>query len=194
MKNSNRRLILASNSPRRKALLTQLGFQFEVKAFETDESFPDTLEKRLVAEYIAKQKNLFHRKKFPDDIIITADTTVIYQDNILGKPSSKDEACIMLKQLSNDTHLVVTGVCISSPDKATSFSNTTEVTFRRLADDEISRYIDECKPFDKAGAYGIQEWIGMMGVSAIKGSFFNVVGLPVDQVYVELNYFLRKNS
>ncbi len=176
-------LILASNSPRRKQLLTEAGFQFEVKTVSFEEVFPEDLASNKVAEYLAIEKNHAHRKAFQRETIITADTVVIFMDKILGKPKNTGEAKKVLELLSGKTHQVITGVCISTPEKEISFSNFTEVKFRSLTKEEIDFYVNTSLPLDKAGSYGIQDWIGLVGVEWIKGSFYNVVGLPVDQVY-----------
>ncbi|MEQ8906537.1 Maf family nucleotide pyrophosphatase [Ekhidna sp.] len=177
-------LILASNSPRRKQLLKEVGLQFEVKTIPFDEVFPEGMASDKVAEYLAVEKNKAHREAFGDQgTIITADTVVIFTDKILGKPESKAEARKILKILSGKIHQVMSGVCISTGEKQVSFSNLTEVKFRELTDEEIDYYIEIEPPLDKAGSYGIQEWIGKIGVEWIKGSYFNVVGLPVDAVY-----------
>lgn len=182
-------LILASKSPRRKQLLEAAGFQFEVKTIEFDEVFPEELACNEVAEYLAIEKNKAHREAFKSGTIITSDTIVIFEDHILGKPENEQEAFNVLRTLSGKTHLVMSGVCISNSDKQVAFSSTTEVKFKELTDEEISYYIKIAKPMDKAGSYGIQEWVGMIGVEWIKGSFYNVVGLPVDKVYQALKHF-----
>lgn len=181
--NSTPRLILASNSPRRQELLRNAGFRFEVFTRDFDEKFPDTLAPAEVAEYLAKQKNENYRKLLENETVITADTTVVLDERVLNKPLNRKNAFAMLKSLSAKTHLVVSGVCISSPEKVISFSDITEVSFFPLTADEINYYIDNYKPFDKAGAYGIQEWIGLTKVKELKGSFYNVMGLPVSMVY-----------
>ncbi|SNS69304.1 septum formation protein [Ekhidna lutea] len=180
-------LILASNSPRRKQLLEEIGLQFEVKTIPFEETFPEDLASDKVAEYLAIEKNKAHREAFGDDsTIITADTVVIFTDKILGKPKSKEEAKKILQILSGKIHQVMSGVCISKGEKQVSFSNLTEVMFRELTEGEIDYFIEAEPPLDKAGSYGIQDWIGKIGVEWIKGSFYNVVGLPVDQVYTVL--------
>lgn len=179
-------LILASKSPRRKQLLEQVGFTFDVKTIEFDEVFPEDLETSKVAEYLAIEKNKAHREAFKSGTIITADTVVIFTDKILGKPTDEDEAHKVLKLLSGKIHQVMSGVCISNEEKLISFSNLTEVKFHELTDEEINHYVKTASPMDKAGSYGIQEWIGLIGVEWIKGSYFNVVGLPIDQVYKSL--------
>ncbi|MBR08113.1 MAG: septum formation protein Maf [Rickettsiales bacterium] len=181
--NSTHHLILASNSPRRQQLLKDLGFEFEVFTRDFDESFPQDLPSIVVAEFLAIKKNHNYRELRPYDLIITSDTTVICDDQVLNKASSKEEAKEMLNLLSGRTHQVVSGVCISSSDKEVCFSDITEVTFESISDNEMDYYIDHFKPFDKAGAYGIQEWIGMAKISSINGSYFTVMGLPTHLVY-----------
>ncbi|MEP0985276.1 Maf family nucleotide pyrophosphatase [Ekhidna sp.] len=182
-------LILASKSPRRKQLLAAAGFQFEVKTIEFEENFPADMASTEVAEYLAVEKNKAHREAFKTGTILTSDTVVIFNDRILGKPNNAAEAFDVLKTLSGKIHLVMSGVCISNSEKQVAFSSTTEVKFKDLTEDEISHYIEIASPMDKAGSYGIQEWIGMIGVEWIKGSFYNVVGLPVDKVYQALSAF-----
>lgn len=180
-------LILASKSPRRKQLLKDAGFVFEVQTIEFDEVFPESMDTTKVAEYLAIEKNKAHRAAFQNGTIITSDTVVIFNDSILGKPKDKEEAKRVLKLLSGKIHQVMSGVCISNETKQISFSNLTEVKFKELSEGEIEHYIEVAPPLDKAGSYGIQDWIGLIGVEWIKGSFYNVVGLPVDQVYKTLN-------
>ena len=179
-------LILASNSPRRKQLLQEAGFDFEVKTIPFEEHFPSELSADKVAEYLAIEKSKAHRDVFPNATIITADTVVVFMDTALGKPKDKKEAFKTLKLLSGKIHQVYSGVCISNEKKSISFSCATEVKFKELTEDEISQYIDQYQPFDKAGSYGIQEWIGLIGIEWINGSYFNVVGLPVHEVHTVL--------
>lgn len=181
--NSPHHLILASNSPRRQELLKQAGFSFDVFTRAFDEQFPASLPAEEVAEYLARQKNENYRKLLADETVITADTTVVLGDQVINKPGNREEAFRMLRSLSGKSHLVISGVCISTPEKSIAFSDTTEVVFHPISDNEIAYYIDTFKPFDKAGAYGIQEWIGLTKVKELKGSFYNVMGLPVSQVY-----------
>ncbi len=159
---------------------------FTANAYEVDESFPSHLSKSDVAEYLAVHKNRYHRKKIATGIIVCADTTVVMKDVILEKPANIEDAKRMIKVLSGNTHQVITGVCISSESKELSFKDTTEVTFRQLDSSEINYYVEKYKPLDKAGAYGIQEWLGMVGITQIKGSYYNVVGLPIEKVYFTL--------
>ena len=182
-------IILASNSPRRRELLGGLGIPFEVKVLpDIEESYPVNLPVSLIAEYIAKEKaNAYQKVMADNDLIITADTIVIVGDEVMGKPVDADDACRMLRKLSGVTHQVTTGVCLTTKHFQRQFSVTTDVTFKVLSDEEIHHYISVYKPFDKAGAYGIQEWIGHIGVTQLNGSYFNVMGLPVQRIYMELS-------
>lgn len=185
--NSTPRLILASDSPRRKQLLSEAGFQFESGALPFDESYPPNIVKGQIGEYLATKKNEIHRDHYDDDaVIITADTIVLKGDLLLEKPKDEKVAFDMIRRLSGACHQVITGVCVSDPDKRSIFSEVTQVFFRHLTDDEINHYIENFKPFDKAGAYGIQEWIGMIGITHILGSYYNVMGLPVEKLYTVL--------
>ncbi|MBP5776233.1 MAG: septum formation protein Maf [Prevotella sp.] len=181
-------LILASNSPRRKELLAGLGLPFEVRVLEgIDESYPKELPVAEVALYIAGKKAAVYRQTIADDeLIITADTVVVVGDEILGKPVDEADAVRMLRELSGRTHQVTTGVCLLTTQQERRFAVTTDVTFKSLTDDEIQYYVTRYKPFDKAGAYGIQEWIGYIGVTGLHGSYYNVMGLPVQRIYNEL--------
>jgi septum formation protein len=187
----NYKLILASNSPRRKELLAGLGMPFEVRVLQDiDEEYPDDLPVNEVARYIAKEKaDAYRRIIAPDELIITADTVVIVGDEILGKPVDEADAVRMLRLLSGRTHQVTTGVCLLTAKKERCFDVTTDVTFKALSDDEIDYYVDHYRPFDKAGAYGIQEWIGYIGVTGLHGSYYNVMGLPVQRIYQELTKY-----
>ena len=181
-------IILASNSPRRKELLAGLGLPFEVRVLQDiDESYPDDLPVSEVALYIAGKKADAYRASLADDeLVITADTVVIVGDEILGKPADEADAERMLRLISGRTHQVTTGVCMLSRETERRFAVTTDVTFKPLSDDEIRYYITHYKPFDKAGAYGIQEWIGYIGVTGLHGSYYNVMGLPVQRIYETL--------
>lgn len=172
-------LILASNSPRRKELLQSLELDFAVEVYATDESFPADLETEKVAEFIAQKKAEAFRPLHESELLITSDTVVINDGQILGKPSDKLEAIEMLTNLSGKQHQVTTAVCLKTLQKEISFSVTTEVYFSELDEATIEHYVDQYKPFDKAGAYGIQEWIGKVGISKIEGDYYNVVGLPL---------------
>ena len=188
----NYHIILASNSPRRRELLGGLGIPFEVKVLpDIEESYPDDLPVSQIAEYISTEKATAYRELMADhDLIITADTVVIACDEVMGKPVDADDARRMLKKLSGVTHQVTTGVCLTTKTRQHHFSVTTDVTFKTLTDEEINHYIEVYKPYDKAGAYGIQEWIGYVGVTSIHGSYFNVMGLPVQRIYNELATFI----
>lgn len=177
-------IILASNSPRRRELLGQLGINYTVKTIDgIDESFPDTLHNDAVAEYIANKKaDAYLQTMSENDLIITADTIVCVEGEILGKPEDAEDARRMLRKLSGREHDVVTGVVVATKGRKETFSVTTRVRFANLTDEIIAYYIENFNPFDKAGAYGIQEWIGYVGVESINGSFFNVIGLPVQRL------------
>lgn len=182
-------LILSSNSPRRKELLQGLGIPFKVLVIKgIDESYPDTLPAAEVAEYIAVKKAAPYRDNIAgtDNIVLTADTVVVCNDDIMGKPTDEQDAFRMLRELSGKTHQVYTGVCLTTSTVQKHFCVRTDVTFRELSDEEIMHYIRTYKPFDKAGAYGIQEWIGYVGITSIHGSYYNVMGLPVQRIYQEL--------
>lgn len=185
------RIVLGSNSPRRKKLLAGLDLQFEVETIPgIDESYPDTLTSEAIPLYIARKKAEAYLDKMSDnELLITADTIVATYDRILGKPANREEAIEMLRYLSDHVHEVITGVCLTTKDKTVSFSVASAVCFGRLEEEDIIYYVDKYRPFDKAGSYGIQEWIGYIGVEAINGSFYNVMGLPVQRLYQELKKF-----
>jgi septum formation protein len=187
-------LILASASPRRISLLKELNLTFDILPLDVDEVYPTHLTDHEVARFLAELKaDAFPAEKFTDNtILITADTIVCLNDEVLGKPEDREHAIEMLRTLSGKMHKVITGVCIRSQNKQVVFSNETDVYFCNLSDDEIIYYVDQFKPFDKAGAYGIQEWIGYIGIEKIEGSYFNVMGLPVQQLYYELGKFILK--
>lgn len=180
--------VLASNSPRRKELLAGLGLNFEVRVIDgIDESYPASLPASEVAQYIAEKKADAYRSTMQaDELIITADTVVIVGEDILGKPHDEADAVRMLREISGRTHQVTTGVSLLTSTQQCSFSVTTDVTFKSLSDEEIMHYVSHYRPFDKAGAYGIQEWIGYIGVTGLHGSYYNVMGLPVQRIYTEL--------
>lgn len=184
-------IILASNSPRRKELLKGLGIIFKTRAADgLDESFPHDLHPASVAEFLAQKKAEYYKKEMAtDELIITADTVVISGSDILNKPADRQEAIDMLTLLSGKTHEVITGVCLTTKHKQVAFSSVSDVTFCRLTPQETAFYVDNYRPFDKAGAYGIQEWIGYIAVEKINGSFYNVMGLPVQKLYQELKKF-----
>jgi septum formation protein len=186
------RIILASKSPRRRELLKELGIKFEVTFSDWHENFPSDLKGHEIAVYLAeeKAKSLRHILH-PGDIIITADTVVWCNGKVLDKPSDKQNAREIIREISCNTHDVITGVSLLSLNKQRSFFSSTKVTFTELTDEEIEFYISEFEPYDKAGAYGIQEWIGLAACSYIEGSYFNVMGLPVEQLYHELLQFIK---
>ena len=210
------KIILASNSPRRKELLAGLGIPYDVFVLQgIDESYPDDLPANEVAEYIARKKAKAYRNEIRStkneklsiinscsrackplvqadkpsgqlSIILTADTIVVCDGEILGKPHDADDACAMLRKLSGKTHQVYTGYCLQTADKTVSGTVCSDVTFKELSDEEITYYVEKYKPLDKAGAYGIQEWIGYIGITGIRGSYYNVMGLPVQRIYEEI--------
>lgn len=185
------KIVLASNSPRRRELLSGLGLDFEVRVIPgIDESYPASLKADDVPIYIAEKKAKAYIPSMADnELIITADTIVWTFQEILGKPSTREEAISMLHALSDHAHEVVTGVCLTTKEQSISFSVSSAVSFAKLSVEEIQYYVDTYNPLDKAGAYGIQEWIGYVGVEAINGSFYNVMGLPIQRVYQELKKF-----
>ena len=185
----NYNIILGSGSPRRKELLQGLGLEFQVLVRKgISEEYPADMPAQDVAQYIAEEKAEAYTDLLddPQTLVITADTVVICDGQILGKPADAADARRMLAMLGGKTHQVTTGVCIETKEKKVAFHVTTDVTFKQLTDDEISYYISNYRPFDKAGAYGIQEWIGYIGVTAMNGSYFNVMGLPVQRIYQTL--------
>jgi septum formation protein len=187
------RIILASRSPRRQQMLREMGLKFDVVLKEYTETFPEGLDGKSVAEYISQQKAASFRGELSDnEIVITADTIVWCNNMVLGKPGDYSEAENMLMEISGNTHEVITGVTLFSLLKERTFSVSSRVTFDPLTPEEISFYINSYKPYDKAGAYGIQEWIGLIACSGIEGSYFNVVGLPVRTLYKELQEFVSE--
>jgi septum formation protein len=184
-------IILASKSPRRQELLHGMGVDFQILTKETDESFPPEMPLDEVPKFLSLQKSLaFSDEELPADyLLITSDTVVICEGEILGKPKDREDAARMLQLLSGKTHHVVTGVTVRSLEKTESFAVRSNVTFAQLDDEEIDYYIEHCKPYDKAGAYGIQEWIGYVGISGLEGSFYNVMGLPTRKLYQCLKTF-----
>lgn len=185
------KIVLASNSPRRKELLAGLDIPFEVRVLDNiDESYPEILPTKEIAGYISKKKADAYRQTMADDeLIITADTIVVLGQEVMGKPKDDEEARRMLRELSGKTHQVITGVCLTTKDKQSNFSVETDVTFKTLSEEEIDYYVAHYRPLDKAGAYGIQEWIGHIGVTGLNGSYFNVMGLPVQRIYEALKAF-----
>ena len=184
-------MVLASNSPRRKELLSGLDVDFEVRVLAgIDESYPASLPTMQIAEYISKKKAAAYRETMAvDELVITADTVVILGDEVMGKPKDDAEACRMLRELSGQTHQVITGVTLTTMERQISFSVKTDVTFKELTNEEIHYYVEKYHPMDKAGAYGIQEWIGHIGVTGLSGSFYNVMGLPIQRIYEALKMF-----
>ena len=184
-------IILASKSPRRQELLRGMGVDFEILTKETPEDYPAGLPLDEVPKYLSLQKSqAFSDKELPGDyLLITSDTVVICEGEILGKPKDREDAMRMLQLLSDKTHHVVTGVTVRSAEKTMSFAVRSNVTFAQLDEEEVDYYIEHCKPFDKAGAYGIQEWIGYVGISGLEGSFYNVMGLPTRKLYQCLKSF-----
>lgn len=182
------KIVLASNSPRRRELLSGLNLEYTVRVLpDIDESYPDTLKGEEIPMYISREKAEAYRNSMAEDeLIITADTVVCINEKVLGKPRTQEEAKEMLRELSGKTHQVITGVCLMTCGLQRTFSATTQVTFNVLTEDEIEFYVEKFRPLDKAGAYGVQEWIGFVGVSRLEGSYFNVMGLPVQRLYQEL--------
>jgi septum formation protein len=181
-------IILASNSPRRRELLAGLGIDFEVRVLpDIDESYSDALPVTAIAQFIAQKKAAAYRDVMTaNDLVVTADTIVVCRGEVMGKPTDAADARRMLHKLSGCSHQVITGVCLTTKEVQRQFSVSTDVTFKTLSNEEIDYYIDFYRPFDKAGAYGIQEWIGYIGVTSLQGSYFNVMGLPVQRIYTEL--------
>lgn len=186
------KLVLASGSPRRRELLAGLGFEFEVRLKDgINESYPSDLSPEAIAEHIARKKaKAYYPTIANDELLITADTIVCIDGKVLGKPHDEQEAIDMLKTLRGRTHQVVTGVTLSTTERTESFSAVSNVTFSQLTDEEITYYVEKYHPLDKAGAYGIQEWIGYIGVERIEGSYFNVMGLPVARLYQAIKQFI----
>lgn len=186
----NYTLILASQSPRRKELLQRLGFQFSIRVKDVEESFDEQLNDYAIAEFLAQKKAAAYRNELnANELLITADTIVSCNGSILNKPQDHSEAKAMLLQLSGNQHKVITGVSLTSTAKQVVFHEVTKVQFDQLEEEEMDRYIESGAPMDKAGAYGIQDWIGTIGVTHIEGSFENVVGLPTQRLYRELKHF-----
>ncbi len=183
----DKKIILGSKSPRREQLFKELGLDFEIQIKnDIDETIPPGLSRQESAIFPAKTKADAFPEIEKDTILITADTIVCIDEKILTKPDDFDDAVDMLRTLSNEKHQVITGVCIKTHNKEITFADTTDVYFNKLTEEEIEYYINKYKPYDKAGAYGIQEWIGYIGISKIEGSYFNVVGLPIQKIYTKL--------
>jgi septum formation protein len=190
LKLKEKKLILASASPRRKNLLEGLDIDFEVRVKECDENYPDDIQLRDVARYLAQKKSDVYANELQDnEIIICCDTTVLKDNDLLNKPNGAAEAKRMLQKLSGNQHEVITGVCIRSKEKNICFDVISKVWFNRLEDDEIDYYIEKYKPYDKAGSYGIQEWLGYIAIEKIEGSYYNIMGMPVHRIYEELKRF-----
>ena len=192
--NKNLKIVLASNSPRRKELLGALELEFEVRTMDgIDETYPQGLTMTGIPEHISSQKAAAYALG-ENELLIAADTIVYLDGEVLGKPSDAKEACSMLAKLSGQTHQVITGVTLRTLDRTHTFSSVTEVSFADLTKEQIEYYVKNYAPFDKAGAYGIQEWIGCVGVTSINGSYYNVMGLPVQRLDQELNAFLNEET
>jgi septum formation protein len=184
-------IILGSASPRRKELLSDIGLKFSIQTTNKEECYPTNLKDHKIAEFLAKQKSEFLSDNLQqNDLLITADTIVSFKNKLLNKPKNKEEAFKTLNKLSENKHKVITGVCLKSKNKEIVFSVTTLVTFKALSEDEIHHYIMKYNPYDKAGAYGIQDWIGKIGIININGSYTNVVGLPISELYQHLKLFI----
>lgn len=186
----DKHLILASKSPRRQALLKGLEVDFEIRTRDTDESWPQDMDRTKVAEYIAKKKAAaFEGELAPSDVLITSDTTVYLKGELLEKPANRADALHMLSELNGQTHTVYTAVCITTTQKQVVFTDATHVTFARMTPGELEHYVDVYEPYDKAGAYGAQEFMGYVGVEKLEGSYFTVMGLPLHRLYAELKGF-----
>lgn len=188
------KIILASGSPRRHQLMRDAGFDFEVRLKSIEEIYPETLPIEEIPEYLSCLKaSAFRSELTKEELLVTADTIVCLGAKVLEKPRNRENAIEMLHQLSGQKHRVVTGVCLTTAEKQQTFSVFTDVYFKELTEEEIVYYVDHYKPFDKAGAYGIQEWIGYIGIERIDGSFYNVMGLPVQKLYETLKNFTTEN-
>jgi septum formation protein len=185
-------LLLASQSPRRHQILKEAGFDFQVVRIEADEDFDDSLPPERVCEYLAQHKSQHHQGPISPQVLVTADTIVWIDHQVLNKPADAQEAKAMLQQLSGRTHEVYTGVCLRNEQKTRVFHDRTQVRFHELSDAEIEAYIASGSPFDKAGSYGIQDWMGYLGVAGIEGCFYNVMGFPVSRFYRELQAFCQE--
>jgi len=186
----NKKIILASGSPRRQQYCKELGLDFSIQLKEVEEIYPDNLVHHQITDFLAELKaNAFENELAENEILITSDTIVWHENKALGKPKDYDDAFAMIHSISGKTHEVITSVCLKTKLKSEVFHSITNVTFINLTKKEIDYYITNYKPFDKAGAYGIQEWIGLIGISKIEGSYPNVVGLPVDKLYAKLKEY-----
>ena len=187
----NKKIILASGSPRRQQYCKELGLDFSIQLKEVEEIYPDDLTHHEITDFLAELKaNAFENELAENEILITSDTIVWHENKALGKPKNYDEAFEMISSMAGKTHEVITSVCIKTSLKSDVFHSITKVTFVSLTKEEIDYYIENFKPYDKAGAYGIQEWIGLIGISKIEGSYPNVVGLPVDKLYTKLKEYV----
>lgn len=188
------RLLLASQSPRRRELLTGCGLPYELAPkYDCEELYPAGLPAEEVPLYLSRLKSeAYPAPLLPHDILLTADTVVVADGEVLGKPHGRDDAAGMLRRLSGRSHTVISGVTLRTPERTHTFSARSSVWFRPLAEEEIDYYLDTCRPYDKAGSYGIQEWIGYAAIERIDGSFYNVMGLPVQRLYVELDHFITR--
>jgi len=185
-------LLLASKSPRRHQLLRDAGFQFDYVGIEADEDFPPSLPPEEICQFLAKHKSMHHQSPIGENVLVTADTIVYINGQVLNKPQSVEEAHAMLRTLSNQTHSVFTGVCLRTDEQLHAFYDRTDVTFHALSDAEIAHYVEQYQPFDKAGSYGVQDWMGYVGVKGIQGCFYNVMGFPVAKFYRELAAFCQR--
>lgn len=184
------KLLLASKSPRRHEIFEKCGFDFKVVSIDADEDFPQELKGPEICEYLSLHKSQHYQGNLDQNLLITADTIVVMGDTVLNKPHNHQEAHDMLQLLSGTTHEVYTGVTLRNSEKTHTFHDRTAVTFHRLTTEEIDQYIQNCQPFDKAGSYGIQDWMGLVGVKSITGCFYNVMGFPASKFYRELQAFL----
>lgn len=187
-------LLLGSKSPRRRELLERLGIPCRMVDIDVDETLSEAVAPARVAETLARRKSLAYTTAIADDeVLVTADTVVVHEDTVLGKPRSSEEAVAMLQMLSDCTHQVYTGVCLRGSESMVSFTECTDVSFHHLTLQEITYYVNTYRPYDKAGSYGIQEWIGMVGIDRIEGCFYNVMGLPVARLYKELKRLVNRD-
>lgn len=187
-------LLLGSKSPRRRELLERLGIPCRMVDIDVDETLSEAVAPARVAETLARRKSLAYTTAIADnEVLVTADTVVVHEDTVLGKPRSSEEAVAMLQMLSDCTHQVYTGVCLRGSESMVSFTECTDVSFHHLTLQEITYYVNTYRPFDKAGSYGIQEWIGMVGIDRIEGCFYNVMGLPVARLYKELKRLVNRD-
>jgi len=185
-----KKLILASSSPRRQELIRGLDIQFEIRVYEVEENYPSDLSNNDIPEYLARLKaSVFNNKLTKNEVVVTSDTIVINNDQILVKPSDKKQASEMLKKLSGQMHRVLTSVCLTSSDKQVCFTEESKVYFKNLDEDEINYYIENYNPYDKAGGYGIQDWLGFIAIEKIEGSYYNIMGLPTHRLYEVLKQF-----